>query len=416
MFHAICGEDQKANSVGFSPSRLSHHLHAHLVRLVGSFAISAGFLVPPSQGVADFTGEASLDETTTVVALPVPLPAPAIGSLFDAPQGNCIDAPMIEEGGEDSILAEKNDEVEAVDDDEEEFDEDAVVSILPIFEEVREGKPERMRGGMMHRHRHGNHHHMHRLRKHKGKKDHGGYPGAPPDNGGGQKPPGKYPKNPKGPPKHIPGVPSKPCYPGMPGCGGGKHGGKHGKKPSFRPFGLRAPEPPFKVLDKAETYEIREYANLSLAWVSLPDGTVDRAPRDGFKLLYEYISGANKDEATGSCFKIPMFAPVFTQEDTETKGNIVMAFVLPPKIARIPTPTNPQVQIRTLPVWTAAVKSLSGSVGPEELAKAEAELRGDVKGDWKVFPDAKCELGRYDPPWVPGFFQKNEVFLPVKQA
>lgn len=326
------------------------------------------------------------------VDLPLPISsAPPVGSLFDAPKPNrCIDAPMTD-GGDVALEEIENAEDEVLIQPIFEFAESPDEHARPMHKCMRKVKKEKSK-----------------KRKHrKGKKGGEGqpsYPGAP---GGGDhgKPPKKIPKNPTGPPKHIPGMPGKkPMYPGMP------------DRPRSKMMQVlrAAPEPAYEVLYKGEEYEVRSYKNLTFARTSMPGGSVARAPREAFSKLYSYIAGANKDSESGDCFRIPMTAPVFSLVDAGKEGNVVMAFVLPAALARVPEPSDSAVAIKVVPEWITAVKSLKGSVGQDEFEAAEAELRKVVGEGWEVVPSAPAELARYDPPWIPGFFQRNEVFLTVR--
>ncbi|KAI9033499.1 SOUL heme-binding protein-domain-containing protein [Hyaloraphidium curvatum] len=370
------------------------------------FELGGDYVVPFDDAIA--FEDVAVDETTSVA-----VPAIAVGD-------QCVDAPMT---GDDDAAVDAE-------------DMDREFSILPVFGASEEKKRSFPIHGAPEEDRRPWHHGRHRWMMHAMKKKHGdkpggpgypGYPGGPggpypgpPGDGqpGGGPPGGKIPKNPKGPPKHVPGVPDKPNkppkvppYPGQPQPGKPDHG----KKPGLRLQGM-VPEVPYEVLVDGDGFEIRKYTNLTLAWTSAPGGSVSKAPNGGFGLLYGYISGKNKDAETGQCLKIPMTAPVFTQEDGDTPGNIVMAFAMPARLARTPEPTDDKVSIRVIPEWTVAAKRVRGWVGDEQVGKAAEELRAAVGEGWKAYEGAKTVLGRFDPPWIPGFMQRNEVYVPVHKA
>ncbi len=104
-------------------------------------------------------------------------------------------------------------------------------------------------------------------------------------------------------------------------------------------------EPSFTTIEKNDVYEVRRYERRTVAEVTY--GNED----NGFKVLFDYISGANKDiqeiqmtVPVTQSKKIDMTAPV-TQ--SENNGQMVMRFFLPSKFSKqnAPKPTDKRVQI-----------------------------------------------------------------------
>ena len=72
-------------------------------------------------------------------------------------------------------------------------------------------------------------------------------------------------------------------------------------------------EPKYTVIEKNETFEIREYAPYVVAQTQVT-GTFDEMGRKAFRILFKYISGENQQRS-----KIKMTAPVI-QENVEQIG------------------------------------------------------------------------------------------------
>ncbi len=166
-------------------------------------------------------------------------------------------------------------------------------------------------------------------------------------------------------------------------------------------------EPDFVVLQQSEAFELRQVAPYMVAEVVHP-GPREQADGDSFRLLFRYISGANRGER-----KIEMTAPVTT---TAAAGGYVTAFVLPRQFGpdNAPQPTDPRVTLRAVPAELLAVRRFSGRwtdarFGEElqRLRSAVAEAGLKVKGE--------PVLSRFDPPMMPPFLRRNEIWLRVEK-
>lgn len=215
------------------------------------------------------------------------------------------------------------------------------------------------------------------------------------------------PHHPRFPPPPEHGGPHHPRFPPPP-----EHGGP-GRRP-IRRF-PRFQEVPYEVIANGSTYEIRKYTNLTVAWAT-GNGTAAKPSFETMKVVFKYLLGSNNDTESGDCFMIPPVKPAFSLADGEHAGQAILALPLPARLARVPTPLNSQVQIRVLPEFHAAVKKIEGEVTDEAIDKIFAELKDEVKDGYKVISDAKPEVARYTPPWVPARWQRNEVLAPVQKA
>lgn len=167
---------------------------------------------------------------------------------------------------------------------------------------------------------------------------------------------------------------------------------------------------PYIVDGKTGEIEFRNYPALVLA-------TVESQENDaGFDLLFKYISGNNKAKSS-----MPMTAPVITSTKIPMTAPVVsdaesMSFVMPPEktYEEIPDPLDSRVKIVTLPGREIAVIRFGGYASKEDVAAATSRL---LKGltDERIASVGQVFLMRYDPPWMPGFFRRNEVGIEIKR-
>jgi hypothetical protein len=153
----------------------------------------------------------------------------------------------------------------------------------------------------------------------------------------------------------------------------------------------------YTVLNQIDNVEIRRYPSIVLAVVK--DFNEDEA----FNLLFRFISGENKGKE-----KIEMTAPVISTSDC-------MAFVLSSKftIDTAYEPINPQVKIKKVRSRDMAVIRFRGRSEKEEVEKKTKELLSILKRE-NIKSAGKAFLMRYNPPFIPGFFRRNEVAIEVK--
>ena len=160
-------------------------------------------------------------------------------------------------------------------------------------------------------------------------------------------------------------------------------------------------EPKFTIIKKTDVYEVRRYERRTVAEVTYGDED------NSFRVLFDYISGANKDIQ-----EIQMTVPV-TQSDNN--GQMVMRFFLPSNYSKqnAPKPTNKKVQIIDLPEEYFAVISYSGFASNSNFVKHHEELKAAMERDGLVAigPPLKAT---YNSPFTPPFLRRNEAMYPLK--
>lgn len=185
-------------------------------------------------------------------------------------------------------------------------------------------------------------------------------------------------------------------------------------------FGIRSgyEQLSYRVIDKIGNAEVRHYSPRAAAVVS---GMKD--DNEAFKVLFRYISGQNSSnenvamttpvQVDNASMKIAMTSPV----ETYTSGDsaVSMRFFLPRSIPAdsAPKPSDPRIQIITLPEETFAAVTYSGSNSEERFRSESDRLVKALAGSkWKPV-SAPSFLG-YDPPFAIPFLRRNEAIVKVE--
>lgn len=187
-------------------------------------------------------------------------------------------------------------------------------------------------------------------------------------------------------------------------------------------FGARtSKEPAFRVELEEDGKEIREYQPYLVARTAI-EGDFDQAGREGFRLLFDYISGKNAGDQTISMTapvvqerkgtEIAMTAPVLQ----ERSGKIwSVAFVMPAHftLETAPEPKDERVVIEQVPAQRVAVLRYSGFVSAEDTSQRAKQLETWVEAKGLRATSA-ARSARYDPPFTLPFLRRNEVHLTVE--
>lgn len=161
----------------------------------------------------------------------------------------------------------------------------------------------------------------------------------------------------------------------------------------------------YKVIIKEGNFEVRFYDPLVVA-VSTEN---DIKGYSGFNILFNYISGQNKESK-----KISMTAPVLNNLDGE---QLTTAFVMPKQYSMevLPQPENPELQFKEIPKRHVASITFSGNINQELVNKKKQELMKWLQ-EKDITTIGSAELARYNPPFIPGFIKRNEVLIEVNYA
>ncbi|WP_195758318.1 heme-binding protein [Kangiella sp. HZ709] len=170
-------------------------------------------------------------------------------------------------------------------------------------------------------------------------------------------------------------------------------------------------EPKYKVLktaeDSSENWELRHYESFNIAKVYVKAGE-NNASSYGFRPLANYIFGGN-DESK----KMAMTAPVMQQSIDDNLHQI--SFVMPEKfnLEDLPKPDNQKVKIEQYPESKFLVVRFSGGWSAKKWKKRALKLQEQAeKNNFEVL--STPIYARYNDPWTPSFFRRNEILIAVK--
>ena len=178
-------------------------------------------------------------------------------------------------------------------------------------------------------------------------------------------------------------------------------------------------EPKFKVVHQYADFEVRDYAAYIVAETTVSGGFED-AGNEGFRRLFDYISGNNSARSSITMTapviqagqKIAMTAPVLQSPGS---ASFAIKFVMPSSwtIRSLPVPTDRRVVVREVPPARIAVIRYSGFWSEENYRAHLQELNAGIRREHLTAVGDPI-WARYDPPFMPWFFRRNEILIPIE--
>tara|TARA_B110001454_G_scaffold80702_1_gene77841 strand:- start:187 stop:747 length:561 start_codon:yes stop_codon:yes gene_type:complete len=159
-------------------------------------------------------------------------------------------------------------------------------------------------------------------------------------------------------------------------------------------------EASYDVVHKTDIYEVRYYSDRLVAQVT------NKGDNNSFRKLFNYISGENKNSE-----KIAMTIPV-TQ--TKKDGELFMQFYLPSKFNNetTPIPTNPDLEITTIPEGYFAVMKFSGRSSDKNFEKHNKILKQKLLDD-KIPINGFAVRATYNSPFTLPPLRRNEAMFSI---
>jgi hypothetical protein len=178
----------------------------------------------------------------------------------------------------------------------------------------------------------------------------------------------------------------------------------------------------YTVLKKEDGFEIRKYDPRIVA-ETFVEGDLEEAGNEGFRRLFDYISGENTkkrsismtapvSQETGST-KIAMTAPV-NQEQKNNRWRITFLMPAEYTLETLPEPNDTRVRLTEesgrlmVAVRYSGTWSQEGYEENRALLESYIQKRGLTKTGESVW-------ARYDPPFMPWFLRRNEVLIPIEK-
>ena len=187
-------------------------------------------------------------------------------------------------------------------------------------------------------------------------------------------------------------------------------------------------EPKYSVIEKNDTFEIREYAPYIVAQTEVK-GTFDEMGGKAFKILFKYISGENQKKSKITMTapvtqesvvkegqKITMTAPVIQEMEKSDAKSALISFVMPQTFTldTLPLPLDKRIKLKEIAAKTVAVRTYSGSWSEEKYRQNEAILFKALK-EAKIETNGKAIFARYNSPFALWFMRRNEIMIAVKR-
>jgi hypothetical protein len=166
--------------------------------------------------------------------------------------------------------------------------------------------------------------------------------------------------------------------------------------------------PEYKVVERVDGLEVRDYPPLVLVGVS---ATGKKGDDGAFMRLFRYISGRNEQGT-----KIPMTTPVLMRAEEGELGRS-MAFVMPAKMGaqEVPKPSDEALRPRVREAGRYVVFRDSGWWKKRDEERAAAQVK-----EWAEHRGLKLqgepEVAYYDPPWTLGPFRRNELLWQIQRG
>ena len=179
----------------------------------------------------------------------------------------------------------------------------------------------------------------------------------------------------------------------------------------------------YTVVEKEGNFELRQYEPYLVA-ETMVEGDFDTVGNEGFRRLFDYISGRNRKQQPISMTtpvsqkpeseKISMTAPV-NQVRVGEKYRIT--FVMPAQytLDTLPEPLDTRVKLKAVPGQLIAALRYSGTWSKERYKEKRIRLQALMQQK-NLEPAGEPIFARYNPPFMPWFLRRNEVLIPVENG
>ena len=161
----------------------------------------------------------------------------------------------------------------------------------------------------------------------------------------------------------------------------------------------------YKVLEKDNKFEIRDYAPYILA-ETIVEGDLEEAGNKAFNRLFRYISGDNRSRK-----KVAMTAPV-GQRRVQEKWAV--SFMMPASytLKTLPEPEDPNITLLQVPARRMASVRYSGFWSEKRYLRYKLELESWIQ-ERGLTAVGDPIWARYNPPFTLWFLRRNEILIPI---
>ena len=178
-------------------------------------------------------------------------------------------------------------------------------------------------------------------------------------------------------------------------------------------------EQPYLISKKSDSIEFRHYEPFVVAEV-LVYGDRQAAASEGFRLLFDYISGGNAQQE-----KIPMTIPVFQEliafepnASDESQTLWAFRFVMPSEkhLQNLPAPQNDRIHFKQMTGFNVVAMRFSGSSASDNLTAHKNKLDvWTIQEKTPLTPNTHEIYALYNAPFTPSFLKRNEVMFRIER-
>ena len=157
---------------------------------------------------------------------------------------------------------------------------------------------------------------------------------------------------------------------------------------------------------------------------TIVEGDFDEVGNEGFRRLFDYISGKNRKRQS-----ISMTAPVSREAESEKISMIApvnqmrvgekyrITFLMPAKytMETLPEPLDTRVKLKEVPGQLIASLRYSGTWSRDRYEENRIRLQALMRQKG-LEPAGEPIFARYNPPFMPWFLRRNEVMIPVRNG
>jgi hypothetical protein len=162
-------------------------------------------------------------------------------------------------------------------------------------------------------------------------------------------------------------------------------------------------QPSYKLIKREGHFDLRQYE----AFTMMEASDQSLQSYQGFRLAFNFIQGENENNQ-----KIAMTAPVINR--LNDSGIETTSFVMPLEMNHdeVPLPKNKNLIKVFVPERICAVYRFSSNAKMEVIRSYENDLKSWIKQEGYTIK-GNLQLARYNPPFIPGFLKKNELWFEV---
>ncbi len=170
-------------------------------------------------------------------------------------------------------------------------------------------------------------------------------------------------------------------------------------------MGIETPD--YKLLEKDQKIEIREYKSSLIAKTFVKD-SYREASSTGFRRIASFIFGGN-DEGK----KISMTAPVMITESKNQDGHEIF-FFMPKKyrLSELPQPNFDNVIVEKILLGKVAVIKFGGWATEKNISFYSKELMNYLESN-NYLTAGNYMIAQYNSPWAIPPFRKNEILVKI---